>query len=287
MMITARTKAGLLAAALAAQILLAPVAGAAEGAIVWFPVGPGSEGSVFVRATTTDPFDLRTSGPTVLEFARISVDPGGTTGLTPRPGMAVTTVVEGVATVRSAGAGMCAVRTVNPGFATIEPEGSGSQIRNDGATPLTLYRVTFRPAGQSPASLSDGPCPMAAAQHSTVTSLNRSVVDGPLAVESKGLSDVYVGAARFAGQGVIPWHVQHRPLFGGVDRGTVTLDLASGDGCQTGVFPTGTGFHEPAQTVHEVRNDSGGPATFYYVVFAATPQPFLAPSPGPRHCEAR
>jgi hypothetical protein len=105
-------------------------------------------------------------------------------------------------------------------------------------------------------------------------------------VESKGLSDVYVGAARFTSQGIIPWHTQHRPLFGGVGQGTVTVDFASGDGCRTGVFPTGTGFHEPAQMVHQVRDDSSGPATFYYVVFASTPQPFLAPSPGPRHCQA-
>lgn len=279
-----RMKAFLFATTLVAQLILAPAARAADRPIVWFPVGPGSEGSVFTRATTNDPFQLRTSGPTRLEFARTSVDPGGTTGLTPRRGVTVMTVVEGVATVVSGETGSCATRTVNTGFALIESEGSGSEIRNEGNSPLGVYTVTFTPGDPAPAPLSAGSCGATGSKGATVEILNRSLVEGPLEVESKGMSDVYMGAARFAGHGIIPWHVQHRPLFGGVDQGALSVEFASGDGCQKGVFPAGVGFHEPAQTVHEVRNESGDPAMFYYVVFAATPQPFLAPSPSPRQC---
>jgi hypothetical protein len=280
----ARPKAVLLAGTLIAQLLLAPAARAADRPIVWFPVGPGSEGSVFTRATTNDPFELHTRGATALHFSRISVQPGGTTGLAPRPGVTVTSIVEGVATVLSAEGTACARRNLNPGSAIIETDGAGTEIRNDGPTPLGLYTVAFTPAGSAPAPLAAGPCTTTVAQHATAETLGRAVVAEPLAVESKGLSDVYIGAARFAPHGTIGWHVQHRPLFAAVDEGSVTLDLAGADSCRTGVFPAGAGFLEPAQTVHAVTNDSGGPARFYYVVFAATPQPFLAPSPAPGQC---
>jgi quercetin dioxygenase-like cupin family protein len=281
-----RTKPVLLVTTLVAQLMLAPATRAADRPIVWFPVGPGAEGSIFTRATTGDPFELNTGGPTGIEFALVNVEPGGTTGLLPRPGITVTSVVEGVATVLSADGATCRTRTVNTGFALIEQHGSGTEIRNEGQTPLALYTATFTPAGPGAAPLSAGPCTASPSKQATVATLTRAVVDGPLSVESKGASDVYMGAVRFAEHGIIPWHVQHRPLFGAVAEGTLTVDLASGDRCQTGVFPTGAGFHEPAQTVHDVKNESSARALFYYIAFAPTPVPFLAPSPSPRQCES-
>jgi quercetin dioxygenase-like cupin family protein len=281
-----RTKPVLLITTLVAQLMLAPAARAADRPIVWFPVGPGAEFSVLTRATTGDPFELNTGGPTGIEFALVNVEPGGTTGLMPRSGITVTSVVEGVATVRSADGATCGTRTVNTGFALIEQPGSGTEIRNVGKTPLALYTATFTPAGPAAAPSSAGPCTASAPKQAAVAILTRAVVDGPLSVESKGASDVYMGAARFAGHGALPWHVQHRPLFGAVAEGTLTVDLASGDRCQTGVFPTGAGFHEPAQAVHDVKNESNGRALFYYVAFAPTPVPFFAPSTSPRQCES-
>ena len=280
-----RTKPLLLVTVLVAQLLLAPATRAADRPIVWFPVGPGAEGSIFTRATTSDPFELEASGPTGIEFALVNVEPGGTTGLMPRPGITVMSVVEGVATVFSSDGATCGTRTVNTGFALIERSGSGTEIRNDGKTPLALYTVTFTPEAPGTAPLSAGSCKASASKQASVAVLTRAVVAGPLAVESKGASDVYMGAARFAGHGIIPWHVQHRPLFGAVAEGALTVDLASSDRCQTGVFPAGAGFHEPAQTVHDVKNESSAPALFYYVAFAPTPVPFLAPSASPRQCE--
>ena len=265
--------------------MLIPAARAADRPIVWFPVGPGAEASIFTRATTGDPFELNTGGPTGIEFALVNVEPGGTTGLMARPSITVTSVVEGVATVLSADGATCGTRTVNTGFALIEQQGSGTEIRNEGKTPLALYTASFTPAGPG-AAASAGPCTASASKQATVAILTRAVVDGPLSVESKGAaSDVYMGAVRFAGYGITPWHVQHRPLFGAVAEGTVTVDLASGDRCQTGVFPSGAGFHEPAQTVHNVKNESSASALFYYVAFAPTPVPFFAPSPSPGQCE--
>jgi quercetin dioxygenase-like cupin family protein len=281
-----RTKPVLLVTALVAHLMLAPAARAADRPIVWFPVGPGAEFSIFTRATTGDPFELNTGGPTGIEFALVTVQPGGTTGLMPRPGITVTSVVEGVATVLSADGATCGARTVNTGFAVIEQQGGGTEIRNVGKTPLALYTATFTPAGPGAAATSAGPCTASASKQATVSMLTRAVVDGPLSVESKGaVSDVYMGAVRFAGHGITPWHVQHRPLFGAVAEGTVTVDLASGDRCQTRVFPSGAGFHEPAQTVHVAKNNSSARALFYYVAFAPTPVPFFAPSPSPRQCE--
>ncbi len=280
-----RTKPVLLVTTLVAQLMLAPAARAADRPLVWFPVGPGAEASIFTRATTGDPFELNTGGPTEIEFGRVNVEPGGTTGLMPRPGITVTSVVEGVATVLSPDGATCGTRTVNTGFALIEQQGSGTEVRNEGQTPLAVYTATFTPAGPGAAPSSAGPCTAPASKRATVAILTRAVVDGPLSVESKGAaSDVYMGAVRFAGHGIIPWHVQHRPLFGAVAEGTLTIDLASGDRCQTSVFPSGAGFHEPAQTVHDVKNESSARALFYFVAFAPTPVPFLAPSPSPRQC---
>lgn len=282
-----RTKPVLLITTLVAQLLLTPATRAADRPIVWIPVGPGAEFSISTRATTGDPFELNTAGPTGIEFALVDVEPGGTTGLMPRPGITVTSVVEGFATVLSADGATCGTRTVNPGFALIEQPGSGTEIRNVGQTPLVLYTASFTPAGPGPTALQAGPCAASASKQATVSILTRAVIDGPLSVASKGAtSDVYMGAARFAGHAALPWHVQHRPLFGAVAEGTVTLNLASGDRCQSGVFPRGAGFYEPAQTVHNVKNESSAPALFYYIAFAPTPVLFFAPSASPRQCES-
>lgn len=283
----ARTRALLLITMLVAPPLVL-TARAADRPIVWFPVGPGAEASIFTRATTSDPFELQTSGPTRIEFARIGVDPGGTTGLMPRPGITVTIVDEGVATVLSAEAETCASRTVSAGFAVIETVGSGTEIRNDGHAPLNLYTVTFTPhaPAQAAAPPPAGPCPVTASPwHATVVTLNQAVIGAALAVESKGLSDVYVGGVRLAGHGSLPWHIQPRALLGGVSEGTVTVALDFSDRCETGAFPAQVGFLEPAQTAHIVRNDTSAPAAFYYIAFAPTPVPFYAPSPLPGQCE--
>jgi mannose-6-phosphate isomerase-like protein (cupin superfamily) len=197
----------------------------------------------------------------------------------------MTMVVEGVATVLSGEAETCARRTVGPGFALVEPGGSGTEIRNEGHSPLYLYTATFTVAGPSPTALAAEPCAATPSRLATVATLDRVVIEAPLSVESKGLSDVYLGAVRLAPQGTVGWHVQHRPLLAAVGQGKVTLDLALSEGCRTGIFPAETGFLEPAQTVHQLRNETSSPAMYYYLAFAASPQPFIAPSPPPRQCE--
>lgn len=282
-----RTRAVLSITTLVAQLVLVPAARATDPPTVWFPVGPGAEGSIFAKATTGDPFEIHSSGPTRMEFARITVDPGGTTGLVSLSGTTVTLVAEGVATVVSAGATTCAGRTVSAGFAVIETDGSGTEFRNEGPSPLRLYTVTFAPNGPAGAAapLSAEACPATTPRHATVAQFGQVVIDAPVTVESKGLSDVYVGGARLAGLGTIPWHIQPRELLGGVSQGTVTVDLDFPDRCQTGVYPVGAGFLEPAQTAHIVRNEMTAPAAFYYIAFAPTPIPFLAPAPPPGQCE--
>src|SRR5581483_3446975 len=148
-MSTAQRKAVLLIATLLAQLLLVPAAQAGERPVVWFPTGPGSEGSVFTRATTNDPFELRTSGPTGIEWARVTVNPGGTTGLVPRWGITVVMVVEGAATIISVAAGNCSSRAVHQGFAIIERGDGAAEIRNDGQAPLELFTISFTPGGPS------------------------------------------------------------------------------------------------------------------------------------------
>src|SRR5688572_29981092 len=166
-----RTKPVLLVTTLVAQLLLAPATRAADRPIVWFPGGPGAEVSILTRATTGDPFELNTGGPTGIEFAVVNVEPGGTTGLMPRPGITVTSVAEGVATVLSADGATCGTRTVNTGFALIEEQGSGTEIRNEGPTPLALYSATFTPAGPAAAPLSAGPCTASASKQAAVSIL--------------------------------------------------------------------------------------------------------------------
>lgn len=72
-MIAARSKAALLFGiiALAAPLIVIPSAQGAEPKDGWFPVGPGAEGNILSKTTTTDPFELRTDGPLDLEFTHI------------------------------------------------------------------------------------------------------------------------------------------------------------------------------------------------------------------------
>lgn len=101
-------------AMLAAGLLLVMLpAGAAKPPAVGLPVGQGAEFTILSKTTTTDPFELRTDGPTRLKWAQVTVAPHGTTGLMDSAATTVVTVTQGAATALSSdGTGCPAGRSV-------------------------------------------------------------------------------------------------------------------------------------------------------------------------------
>ncbi|MGH9011905.1 MAG: hypothetical protein ACRDYF_18965 [Acidimicrobiia bacterium] len=287
-MIGARSKAALLRGivALAVPLILLPPAQAAEPKDGWFPLGPGAEGNILSKTTTDDPLELQTDGPLDIEFNHIDVAPKGTTGLVARQGMLVVGVATGTATVMSPEADRCGSRTVAAGSALIQPAGTVSEIRNEGSGKLELYAVSLTASGLSAAGTPPpGPCEATEPGGVRTETLNHSVIEAPLTAESKGTSDVIVGAARLAPRGRLDWHTQHRPLLAGVEKGDLGLHLDHGGRCDLTVYPPKAGFYEPPDMVHEVRNDTDSPGLFYVLVFAESPRPFLAPAAPPEGCE--
>lgn len=270
---------------LAAPLVVTLSAYAAESPPVWIPVGPGAEFTLLSKATTGDPLEIETNEPSDIEFAHVSIAPNGTTGLAVARGTVVVTVNQGVATALSAQAGRCASRTVSAGNAFIQPVGSVGEIRNEGSDTLELYATSLRPAGLTAATPPAGPCKVTTPGGVTAMMLNHSIIDAPLTTESKGSSDVWVGLVRVAAGGNIGWHVQQRPLFIGVDQGDVTLKVAHDGTCDVTVFAAKAGFLEPPQMVHEVRNNTKSTAFFYFLGFAPSPQPLIAPATPPKECE--
>lgn len=269
---------------LAAPLVVVLSAQAAERPPAWIPVGPGAELNLFSKATTGDPLEIQTNEPSEIEFAHVSITPNGTTGAVAR-GTVVVAVNQGVATALSADGGRCTSRTVSAGSAFIQPMGSVGEIRNEGSDTLELYATSLTPTGLTAATPPAGPCKVTTPRGVTTMMLNHSVIDAPLDTESKGSSDVWVGLVRVAAGGNIGWHVQQRPLFIGVDQGEVTLKVAHDGTCDVTVFPATTGFFEPPQMVHEVRNNTKSPAFFYFIGFAPSPQPLITPATPPKECE--
>jgi len=288
-MIRARSKAALLlaTAALAGPIVI-PSAEAETGS-GWIPFGTGgAEVNIFSKTTTQDPFELQTTGPLTVETQHLDVGPNGTTGLVARQGILVVGVAAGVATVRSAQNQQCASRTIAAGSALIQPAGTVSEIRNQGSDKLELYAVSLTADGlQAAATPPPGPCKGAEASGVTAQSLNRSVIQAPFTAESKGTSDVYLAALRVAPRGAVSWHTQHRPLLASVDKGQLGLHIAHSGECHLTDYPANAGFYEPPNMVHEVRNDTDGPALFYVLAFAESPRPVAVLAAEPEECKKK
>jgi hypothetical protein len=287
-MIAARSKAALLFGiiALAAQLIVIPSASGAEPRDGWFPVGPGAEGNILSKTTTEDPFELRTDGPLDIEFNHIDIASKGTTGLATREGIMVVAVVAGAATVLSPQGQRCGNRAIASGSSAILPAGTVSEIRNDGADKLELYAISLTANGLTAnATPAPGPCQATEPGGATTETLNHSAIEAPVTAESKGVSDVYVAVGRLAPHGNVAWHTQHRPLLAGVAKSNLGLHIAHEGRCDLTVFPTGAGFYEPPDMIHEVRNDTDSPGLFYVLAFAENPRPFLTPAAAPKECE--
>lgn len=142
---------------LAAPLVVTPSAQAAGRPTVAVPLGPGADFTLLSRVATGDTLEVRTDGPTEIEFSRVSVAPTGTTGLAVAPGTVVVTVNQGVATAMSAEAGRCASRTVSAGNAFIQPPGSVGEIRNEGSDALEIYVISLTPTGPTAAPTPESP----------------------------------------------------------------------------------------------------------------------------------
>ncbi|MCA1844929.1 MAG: cupin domain-containing protein, partial [Actinobacteria bacterium] len=114
--------------------------------------------------------------------------------------------------------------------------------------------------------------------------LHRSIIEKPLVTDSTGSSDIWVGFVNFAAGGRLPWHVQERPYVLGVAEGHVTLTLADGASCNARTSSEGEAFFEPPGVDHEVSNETQHAAAVYFIGFAPSPQPLIAPAAPARGC---
>ena len=264
-------------------LLGVPGAGAAKPPRSTTPLAPGVDFTLFSKGTTTDAFEIKTEGPTRIEWAEVSIAPHGTTGLEGGDGIVVATVIDGVATALASDGSACASRAVERGAAVVRPAGKAGEIRNDTSEPLELIVVTLTPRDRVAAQPA-GACPAAAANGVNKAVFNKGVVETPLNTETKGAMDVWVGLVEFAPGSNIGWHIQPKPVLLGVGEGRLTLALAGDAACDVKAYDAGKAFFEPPTVNHNVSNDTSQKASMYGLVFAPPSQFPYAPAGPPQGC---
>lgn len=270
----------LLASALGLMAAVVVADPSVSGTGIAIPIGPGADFTILSKATTSDPVELRTSGAVEVEFSELGIAPGGTSGFLARKGMTVVNVDDGVATLVLATD--CVTRTVEAGSAVVAE--SVVEIRNRGSAPVALHLTSLTPVGSE--APTTAPCQATVGQGVTTKVLNRSTVTAPMTAQTNGASDVYVGLVRVQpGATAGPWHVHPGPVLVAVDQSQVTIKMGHGHRCEVVTLPTGSGFLEMPEMVHEASNHTDAPLSFYILGFAPSPRPLLTPAPTPPECQ--
>ena len=251
---------------------------------------PVAQFSVVSRALLTDPLDIEVSGPSDLEMAQVTIEPGGTSGTRRYAGPALVSVVGGTASRYHADGGSCRSTTVLPGVAYVVTPGEVDEIRNEGAAPLRLQTTSLAPAGElwaTSVSLPAG-CGATTAKGYAVGVLSHTSMAGPARIKTDGPSDILVGGIvippRTSGAG---WHYHSAAVLVSVERGRFDVPAVAEGRCVQKQFPEGTGFVEPAGEVHDGRNDGSEPTTIYYVGISSSAGPVTVPQAPPSECSAR
>jgi quercetin dioxygenase-like cupin family protein len=91
-------------------------------------------------------------------MAKITVDPGGSSGWHSHPGGAIIIVQQGTLTVYRAARRKCETTTYSAGQAFIERPGEVDQVLNTGSVPYVLY-VTFPRVPPGASTRTDEPDP--------------------------------------------------------------------------------------------------------------------------------
>ncbi len=103
-----------------------------------------------------------------------------------------------------------------------------------------------------------------------------------LFLKTKASSDLGVDQLAVAAGGYSGWHSHAGATFITVTSGEITwLD---GPGCSSTTYHAGEGFVEPANHVHQVRNNTGAPATIVAVQIRPSGTPGRIDAPAPTNC---
>ena len=247
-------------------------------------VEPVSEHSVVSQATLLESLDIAVPAASDLELARLTIEPGGRTGLRRYTGPAIVSVLGGTAVRSRVGDGSCRPTTVPSGVAYLVSPGEVDEIRNDAAVPLHLQVIALPLRGEAwatPASTVPG-CARPTATGVTVAVLTRTAVVGPGRITTNGPSHILIG------QIVIPpgasaggWHSHSAATLVGVKDGRLDLPAVTEGRCVRKQYFEGTGFVQPAGQVHDDRNEGTDRATIYYVGLSSFAGPFVIPQPLP------
>jgi quercetin dioxygenase-like cupin family protein len=117
----------------------------------WATPPSGLTNVALARGTNTSHGTIPLQFGTDVAMAKITVDPGGSSGWHSHPGGAIVVVQQGSITVHQSAGGQCQTTTYSAGQAFIERPGEVDDVTNAGTGPYVLF-VTFPrvPQGESP-----------------------------------------------------------------------------------------------------------------------------------------
>lgn len=252
---------------------------------------PPMEHTVLSRATLLDPIDIAVAGPSDLEVAQLTIEPGGTTGARRSAGPTLVSVVSGTASRYQVEDGSCRTTNVLPGVAYFVAPGQVDEVRNHGPLPLHLQTTSLAPAGEKSASSAPATsrCVTPSSSGLSFAVLTRSTIPGPVRITTDGPSDIVTSRVVFQRGASSGWHSHPGGMLVSVDEGQLHWVVAKGGRCTRRESPAGTGYWElpdPGAEVHDYRNDGAGPATFHYVGFSSSRGPLVGPRAPAPECTA-
>jgi hypothetical protein len=247
---------------------------------------PPNEHTVVSRGTLLGPLDIAVSGPSDLELAQLTIEPGGTTGVRRYAGPALVSVAGGTASRYQIEAGSCRPTIVPPGVAYFVSPGQVDEIRNQGPLPLQLQTTSLAPSGEPWASASPAMpgCGMATMEGVTVGILSHTAISGPVHIKTDSPTDILTG--RWTGRpgtSVAGWHSHPSATLVSVGRGTIHVMAVEEGRCVRRAFSGGTGYVQLPE-VHDDRNGGRSTATIYYVGLSSSAGPVAVPGAPPPQC---
>jgi quercetin dioxygenase-like cupin family protein len=252
-------------------------------------LGPLVEHTVVSRATLPDPLDITLAGPSDLEVAMLTIEPGGTTGTRKYAGPTLVTVVDGKAIRDHVGDASCRTTPVLPGLVYFVAAGQLDEIRNDGPVPLRVQTTSLPPAGEKSATAAPelSHCLAQGAGGVSVAVVTHSTIPGPLHISTDGPTDILTSRFVFQPGARSGWHSHPGGMLVSIDEGHFNWVFVEEGRCTHREGPAGAGFWErpaPEAEVHDFANVGAGRATFHYVGFSPSRGPLVSPQPPAPKC---
>ena len=147
---------------------------------------------------------------------------------------------------------------------------------------LVATALVVVPALATPAS-GEHPTLLAKAQFGEI---KEKATDGDwnVKIKTEGVTDLHVVKVTIDPGGTLGWHSHPGPRFLIVTSGTATNYEANDPTCTPHLLPAGSGLFEPADEVHNLRNETSEPLVYITVQLVATGAPRRIDEPSPGNC---